>query len=97
MFEMERSVNALLVPVVSERASCGAVEDAMFSVKRGVEVPSPRLPLVESKVNCVDTPALPNLTVEEAESPLVRRRSVEVEFALVPKLVVGVQSYPKFA
>jgi hypothetical protein len=37
-------------------------------------------------------PVLPKRTVVEAERPLVRRRSVEVEFAEVPKEVVGVQA-----
>ena len=38
---------------------------------------------------------MPNLTVEDAESPPVKRRSVEVELAVVPKLVVGVQGNAK--
>jgi len=55
----------------------------------GVEVPRPKRPVAESKVK-IEPPGLPNLIVEEAERPLVKRRSVEVEFAAVPKLVVGV-------
>ncbi len=41
--------------------------------------------------------ALPKRTVEDAERPLVRRIAVEVEFAFVPKEVVGVQGKAKFA
>ena len=81
---------------MSESASCGAVLVATFNVKRGVDVPRPRLPAVESKVNCVATPPFPKRTVEEAERPFPMRRGVEVEFALTPKLVVGVHGNAKF-
>ena len=90
----ERSVQALDVPVVSVSASCGAVDEAMFSVNRGVEVPRPRLLETESHWNCVETPAFPNRTVEDAERLFVSKRSVEVEFAVVPKLVVGLHGNP---
>ena len=92
---MERKVHALLVRDPSESASWGAVEEAMLSEKRGVLVPSPKFPATESKRNWPDAAALPKRTVEEAERPFVRRRSVEVEFAVVPKLVVGVQGNAK--
>ena len=89
---MERRVHAFDVPVVSESASCAAVAVAMLSVKRGVVVPNPRLPDVESQVKVVDACAVPNLTVDDAERPPVKRMSVEVELAFEPKLVVGVNS-----
>jgi len=62
----------------------------MCKVKRGVDVPSPKLPKTESQVNCVATPTLPKRTVEDAERPPVRSIRVDVEFAVVPKLVVVV-------
>ena len=48
---MVRRVQMLEVSDASVSASCGAVDDAMLSVKRGVDVPRPRLPETESKVN----------------------------------------------
>ena len=94
---MERRVHAFDVPVVSESASCAAVAVAMVSVKRGVEVPSPRLPEVESQVKVVDACAVPKRTVEEALSPLKSESVVEVALVFTPKLVVGVQGKEKFA
>ena len=42
-------------------------------------------------------PASPNLTVEDAWRPAVRRSAVEVELALAPKLVVWVNGKAKVA
>ena len=62
---MERSVQAFEVAEESESASCGAVEEAMLRVKRGVVVPSPSVPVAESKMK-PDVPALPKMMVEDA-------------------------------
>ena len=91
-FDMERRVQAFEVRVPSESASCGPVEEAILSWKAGVVVPRPKLPVVPTKVNWFGTPALPKRMVEDAERPLVRSKSEEVEFALVPNDVVGVQA-----
>ena len=60
------------------------------SVVHGVDVPNPRFPVVESKRNC-ETPALPNLIVEEALRPPKSESAVEVAFVFTPKFVVGVK------
>jgi hypothetical protein len=80
----------LVVEEMAKRTRFGEVDAAKIEkVAYGDEVPRPRFPVCESKVK-VEVPAFPKRTVEEAERPFVRRRSVEVEFAGVPKEVVGV-------
>src|SRR6185295_15269356 len=60
------------------------------SAAAGVVVPRPSLPVEESKRNPF-TPAFPKRIVEEAERPLAKSKSVEVEFAGAPKELVGVK------
>ena len=78
---MAKSTVGLPTPVVdvARMASCAY----------GVDVPRPKLPVEESKEK-MEPFGLPKRMVEEAERPPARRRSVEVEFAFVPKDVVGV-------
>ena len=67
----------------------------MARVAYGEDVPSPRLPVVESKRNWLATPTPPKRMVEEAWRPLVRRRVVEVELTAAFQLVVGVKGQAK--
>ena len=53
-------------------------------------VPRPSLPVAESKRK-PPMPASPKRMVEEAERPPVSKSNVEVEFAVMPNEVVGVQ------
>ena len=76
-----RSVSTKFFPVVV----------AIWRAAKGVEVPRPKFPVELFQVKS-DFPASPKRTVEDAERPWVRRRSVVVELAAVPKLVVGVQA-----
>ena len=55
----------------------------------GVDVPTPRFPVVLSKRN-PETPALPNRTVEDAFSPPKSESAVDVAFVFTPKFKVGV-------
>src|SRR3989338_780352 len=56
---------------------------------QGEVVPNPKLPVEESNRN-PETPALPNLIVEEAFNPPKSESAVEVALVLAPKLRVGV-------
>ena len=99
---IEKSVlvaNALVVEAMVKSASgepSPEVEVAKIAnCAVGEEVPRPRRPVAELKLS-TEPFGLPKLIVEEAERPLVRRSSVEVEFAAVPKEVVGVNSNATF-
>jgi hypothetical protein len=62
--EVEKMPPELVVEEMLKRT--GLVVEALFSrakVANGEEVPRPRLPVVELKVNCPATAALPNCTV----------------------------------
>ena len=60
-------------------------------------MPSPRLPVEESKRNWLTTPTPPKRMVEDACKPLVKRRVVEVELTAAFQLVVGVKGQAKAA
>jgi hypothetical protein len=98
VFEIAKSVEVENTPpelVDDDMAKrVGLVDDALASIVSaayGDDVPSPKLPVDDTQVNCPGTPASPNLTVDDADIPCVKSIRVEVEFAADAKDVVGVK------
>ena len=65
----------------------------MESFEKGVVDPRPSLPVVESNKN-PEAPPFPKRIDDEAEIPAVKSIKVDVEFAAVFQLVVGVYEKP---
>ena len=78
----ERIVQAFEVSEPSESASCALVEDAIWSVKRGVEVPRPKVVRLsfQKKLEALLESDVPLENWTEPDAPLADEPPTQVPF-----------------